>query len=387
MRLARRPLACLLLLAWLGACAPRPPASWLGAPTAIAPGVELYRTGDESLVEGIGPIAVNLLRLDPRRVYLASALGNDRIAEAETVAGIAERRHALAAINGGYFNRSNGEPVAVLKVAGQLVSDSSAAKGAVIISAPSSSEMRLVFDRLSAKLTMNCTAGTATWTVPIDGVDTTRARGKLMLYTPAYSRDTGTAPTGIEWVLDGEPLRVVAVRQHAGRTPIPVSGAVLSFGGSEPPPSLAALAPDVQVTFTTNWKSARGVPAAELDHAEHIVNGAGLLRWAGKVVTDWKDEALSVDAFVEARHPRTMIGVDKRGFVWLLAVDGRQPDYSIGMKFSDLQRLADRLELTDALNLDGGGSTTMVAAGRVVNRPSDPTGARPVADAIVVLPR
>jgi exopolysaccharide biosynthesis protein len=79
-----------------------------------------------------------------------------------------------------------------------------------------------------------------------------------------------------------------------------------------------------------------------------------------------------------------MIGQDARGFLWLVAVDGRQPDYSIGMRFSDLQRLADRLDLTDALNLDGGGSTTMVVDGQAVNRPSDPLGARPVGDAILV---
>jgi exopolysaccharide biosynthesis protein len=77
------------------------------------------------------------------------------------------------------------------------------------------------------------------------------------------------------------------------------------------------------------------------------------------------------------------VGVDRQGFIWLVVVDGRQPT-SVGMSFSDLQRLADRLELTDALNLDGGGSSTMVVRGAVVNRPSDSTGPRAVSDAIGV---
>jgi exopolysaccharide biosynthesis protein len=101
-------------------------------------------------------------------------------------------------------------------------------------------------------------------------------------------------------------------------------------------------------------------------------------------VDDWAAEGLNPEAFTDARHPRTMIGLDAQGFIWLVAVDGRQPDYSIGMHFADLQRLADRLDLTDALNLDGGGSTTMVVDGQVVNRPSDPLGARPVGDALLV---
>ena len=54
------------------------------------------------------------------------------------------------------------------------------------------------------------------------------------------------------------------------------------------------------------------------------------------------------------------------------------------MTFAEMQRLCDRLDLRDALNLDGGGSTTMVVKGQFVNRPSDPAGARPVSDAILV---
>jgi hypothetical protein len=387
MPVSRRTLACAALVAWLVACAPRPqpPQSWLGTSSPVAAGVDLYRTADTSLVENAGPIAVYLLRIDPKVATLASALANDKVADAELVSGIAARRGAIAAINGGYFNRANGEPAGLLKVAGELVSDSNMARGVVVIHAAVGQPVRLAFDQLAAKVTMTCETGETSWAIPIDGVDTTRARGKVMLYTSAYGSDTGTAPTGTEWVLDDDPLRVTTVRSAAGHTPIPARGAVLSFGGTKLPEALTALIPDVRVTFATTWKSVNGLSSTDLDEADHIVNGAGLLRREGRVVTDWRVEGLSVEAFTDARHPRTVIGVDKRGFIWLAAVDGRRPD-SIGMRFSDLQRLADRLELTDALNLDGGGSTTMVVRGQVVNRPSDPAGPRAVADAILVLP-
>ena len=55
------------------------------------------------------------------------------------------------------------------------------------------------------------------------------------------------------------------------------------------------------------------------------------------------------------------------------------------MTFAELQRLARRLKLQNALNLDGGGSTTMVVHGAVVNHPSDPAGPRKVSDALLVL--
>jgi exopolysaccharide biosynthesis protein len=57
------------------------------------------------------------------------------------------------------------------------------------------------------------------------------------------------------------------------------------------------------------------------------------------------------------------------------------------MSFTELQSLARRLGLRSALNLDGGGSTTMVVQGQIVNHPSDATGPRPVSDAILVFPQ
>ena len=68
-------------------------------------------------------------------------------------------------------------------------------------------------------------------------------------------------------------------------------------------------------------------------------------------------------------------------------MDGRRPGYSVGMSFEELQRLAAALGLRDAVNLDGGGSTTLVVQGEVVNRPTDITGPRAVSDAIAVLRR
>jgi exopolysaccharide biosynthesis protein len=54
------------------------------------------------------------------------------------------------------------------------------------------------------------------------------------------------------------------------------------------------------------------------------------------------------------------------------------------MNFAELQRLCDRLHITDALNLDGGGSTTMVVNGAIKNTPSDAGGPRRVSDALIV---
>ena len=79
-----------------------------------------------------------------------------------------------------------------------------------------------------------------------------------------------------------------------------------------------------------------------------------------------------------------MIGTAADGTIWLVTVDGRQPEVSVGMSLVELRSLARRLGLVNALNLDGGGSTTMWVQGQVVNKPSDATGPRKVSDALLV---
>ncbi len=89
------------------------------------------------------------------------------------------------------------------------------------------------------------------------------------------------------------------------------------------------------------------------------------------------------ESFGDARHPRTAVGWNPERYFWVV-VDGRQVPYSDGMTLAELERLFLRLGATDAINLDGGGSTAMVVRGRVANRPSDASGERPVGNALVL---
>ena len=83
-------------------------------------------------------------------------------------------------------------------------------------------------------------------------------------------------------------------------------------------------------------------------------------------------------------NPRTLAGVDAAGRTVLVTADGRS-EASLGLGIAETAAVAKALGLRDALNLDGGGSTTMVVEGSVVNAPSDAAGERPVGDALIVL--
>ena len=385
----RRVLSSLvLLMALAAACASGGQASWLGIARTIAPGVDLFQVNDPSLGSPAGPMAVYLLRLDPDKVAVDSALSNDAVIDAERVDDIARRRQAIAAVNAGFFNVKNGEPAGLLKVGGVLVSDTSLTRGVVAIHSPAGARQQFFFDQASVKMSAQAATGDDKFPLAIDGVDTTRERGKLMLYTPSYHVHTDTAANGVEWVFTGNPLTVKEIRRDLGRTAIPRDGLVLSYGGLEPPSPLDRLVTGSTLTLQPVWKILNGTPEDRLRDARDIINGAGLLKRNGQTLSGWlASENLQPKTFTDVRHPRTLIGTDRRGHVWLVVVDGRQPDYSVGMTFEELLGLANRLELDNALNLDGGGSTTMVVNGAIVNRPSDASGPRPVSDAIIVRAR
>ena len=88
--------------------------------------------------------------------------------------------------------------------------------------------------------------------------------------------------------------------------------------------------------------------------------------------------------FSRARHPRSAVGVSRDSTtLYLVAVDGRWKT-SVGMSLEELANEMIALGAHDALNLDGGGSTTLVLGDSIANTPSDPSGERPVGDVIVV---
>lgn len=356
----------------------------LGRAEEIADGVRLYRLIDRRLVDPPAPMSVSLLRLHPSKVDLRSVLAFDRVMGTETVLDMSVRHRAVAGVNAGFFG-PNGDPAGLLKIGGELVSEMTRPRGAVGIPAPSLGPLRLLFDRVTADITVRFETSDGVQVVAAAAVDTLQQRDRLTIYTPRYHEDTRTTG-GIEWVVRGRPLKVVERRDGVGHTPIPRDGLVLSYGAQAPPSPLDRLVAGQDVQVVPRYTTLLGTDPGRWQGARDIVGGAGLLMLDRHAIDDWAAEDLRA-GFDTERHPRTLIGVDDHGEIWLVAVDGRQPDHSVGMNFRELQRLAQRLRLAHVLNLDGGGSTTMVVRDKMVNRPSDLQGPRKVSDALIVLPR
>ncbi|HEY8548367.1 MAG TPA: phosphodiester glycosidase family protein [Vicinamibacterales bacterium] len=388
-------LAAILFVAQIGADVPR---LELGEGRLIADGVRHYRIADPSLLDPPGPAVINLLRLDPKRIDLTADLALGDRQGRGPVLDAALRRGAIAAINAGFFVLASGDPTGVLRVDGRLVSEAFRPRGAVAIRRDEAGVLRLNFDRVSVKVQVRA-EGSSTG-VTVSGIDTNPRPGRLFLYTPKFGPNTAATPGELEWTLlpkkgrgtvpqhgstgGQSPKYRLAAKSTGGKTAIPADGAVLSLGGPTPPDALASLDVGDILEVHEQWTLERGGNPALWLTADDVVGGAGLLIHDGRPVTDWEVERLT-PSFL-GRHPRTMIGTDAAGDIWLVTVDGRQPGTSLGMSLLELQAFAQRLGLTGALNLDGGGSTTMVIGDTIVNSPSDLTGARPVSDVLLVLP-
>jgi exopolysaccharide biosynthesis protein len=131
-----------------------------------------------------------------------------------------------------------------------------------------------------------------------------------------------------------------------------------------------------------------GAPAAPLDYeeaqhwdVEHALSAGPMLVVDGQVRITTEEEVF-FGTSIPNTHPRTAAGRTADGRLILLVVDGRQPE-SRGVNLEELAEIMRDLGAVRALNLDGGGSATLVVDGMLLNRPTGGTTEREVMSALV----
>ncbi len=115
------------------------------------------------------------------------------------------------------------------------------------------------------------------------------------------------------------------------------------------------------------------------------VGGGPQMVAGGDVIVDDAAEAEGIGPdFVETRHPRTAVGFNAdQTKLYLVTADGRSEE-SAGMNLHELSDFMISIGADHALNLDGGGSTTMVWDGSIKNHPSDEEGERAIANGLLI---
>ncbi len=388
----RFPAVTVLLALTGGALAQEPdfPSEPLGAIVqeerqTIRPGIEYIRRVTDD------PMRLHALVIDATRpeVSFQVALGGGEVIGRAPVREIARREGALLAINGDYWTHG-GVPLNLTVIDSEIVI-APKHRTAFAIMEDGTPEIGMWSDAWSWTAEVEAPGGER---APIVMMNSDCGEGWLCLYTHRWgkpSRGNSVSPV-VEALLDDQGT-VLEIRRDQPGIDIPEDRQVLT-GRDDKGEWLAehlAVGERARLHLTASEplepiRHAIGAGPRILADGKFVQDPVALFPGGEEFTLDWKESH-----YLE-RHPRSAVGVSRdRGRVILLTVDGRQPQWSIGIHQRQMAELLVEFGAWDGMDLDSGGSATMVINGEVVNSPSDEAGAaggdgveRPVANALLV---
>jgi hypothetical protein len=348
--------------------------------SGLAPGVTHRVVHD-----GAGPFTEHIATIDLAAASSPdAALAGNRLRGLQATSTIGRQSGAVLAINGDYF-LSTGRPVHAFSQDGRLVQTPQLTGRALGLDA-TGTRVSMGFPDARATLTTQSDTGTVTTSIPRwnsgpatgDSVAAFTAAGAELETPPNNDCYAGLAATGnrvvhpdggveIAMVVTGNP-RCGGDAPVVQTTGVVLDGSHFNASGS----FLQSLRAGQAAQLTESL----GFPGSV-----DVLGGTPVLILGGvQQIQDFYCESSFCD-----RQPRTALGVTADGHMLLVVVDGRQPGYSVGMTLQELADLMQSLGAVNAINLDGGGSSTMWVNGMLANRPSDGSQ-RGVGNALVVVP-
>lgn len=278
--------------------------------------------------------------------------------ESTTLIGIAPllktalAHSAAAAINGGFFNRKNQLPLGAIRRDGRWLSSPILNRG--VIAWNDSGQVKI--NRLSRQETLT----TSTGSLPILTFNSGYVQAGIARYSTAWG------PTYTP-LIDNEIIVVVQNNQVtaqlpagiAGKTtfPIPSNGYLLAIRANN------AVASSLPIGALVREESAT-VPA-DFGRYPQIIGAGPVLVQNRQIVLDAKSEGFS-DAFIREKAARSTIGVTASGTLLIAAVHNRAG--GAGPTLLEIAKVMQQMGCVDALNFDGGSSSSLYLGGQLLNR-------------------
>lgn len=322
---------------------------------------------------------IYVMEVDPNLYEIVPIKALDNGIGRESVDSIAKRTNAIAAVNGGFFSIGgtfDGRACGTLKI-NEWIALPFKPRGCI---GWSKTNQRPVFDKIFSRVF--CHYNNVSY--PLDGLNKPRKDEQIILFTPLFHRTTLTIPDGQEIITVSGKIKEIV---NGGSSIIPENGAVLSLAKDHP--LTDQFSESEPISFTYEIESMTGDTKSEAwDNLDFIVGGTPLLIFDGKKIEDFSPE-LTIPTFLSKRHSRTAVGLKPSGN-WVFVVMDKV-DHHNGMTMKELTDFMYNLGCFYALNLDGGGSTTLFYEDKIVNDPhgDEDEGAgqkmvRRVSDAIVI---
>ena len=349
----------------------------------LTPGIHIYRyTWD---IETCVLYVAEISRSEPT-LHFEVALANAQVLGKETVRSMANRRNqrgdrrVLVAVNGGFGVLGD------MRGYGGVLENLHIQNGE-LITQPTDTEACFGVTEsgkfLSSAVQMEASVQIGTHTLPLGCINQRRLDGcQVTLYTPRLGESTRTnRRRGKEIVISGLPLPLTPNYEHAyrvedvlsdGNSLIPKDGAILWINARLRDPSVSEFSTGASGTLTLS------LSPPEWNQVQHAIGGRLRLLKNGEI-----NQTIAEMHNAEKRHtpgkrtpvlnlshePRTALAynADK---LFLVVADGRQPQYSTGLTLYELASILRELGATEAINLDGGSSSTFIVNDTLVNKPS-----------------
>ena len=311
-----------------------------------------------------GGVRMCMVKADSHRFTLRPALARGVIPGRQTLSGIVSDLGSPAGVNASYFALS-GEILGVTKIDGLIAGTTYYTRSAFGLLADETP----VFGKVaySGLVTLGDVS------LPVAGVNVERGKDNLVVYNKFYGRSTRTNKYGTEYLIQNG---VITAISSEGNMRIPADGVVVSAHGKAQAAFVGA-----QIGDPASVYEVLGEP---WDDAPYVVGAGPRLLTNGQVTVTVAEEQFPSDIRY-GRAPRSAVGVADDGSFVLAVVDGRQA-ISRGCTLTEWAQLLKDFGVRDAINLDGGGSSELIADWKIINSPSD-GDERPIGSAIVVVER
>lgn len=292
------------------------------------------------------PVRINVVEINQKlnpNLQINPQLSSSRLASKSTITTLARKNNSLVAINGTYFKPQTGVPLGTLMINGKMYTGPIYNRVAMGIFEDG-------FDM--ARLELNAQVKSFKGNIKIDNINQPRMLSThVIVYTPEWGTFAPPSPKyGKQIAVENG--KIISIGTQA--MPIPHNGYVIVGPDERLAKLYRAKHVDLDIKTIPNW-----------DNVKHIISGGPYLVKNGEVFVDMTEQKLGA---IGGKNPRTAIGYTQDGDFIMVAVDGRE-GASVGLTLKELAWFMKSIGCTNAMNLDGGGSTVMYVNGRVVNMP------------------
>jgi len=300
-----------------------------------------------------GWLNINILEIDLEDKYTNIGLltASDGAGKLKNILSMANESNAIAAVNGDFFSGSNGKGHSI----GLSINDSKIISSFAKENLAKNSFASFLLDEdnnVFYEFLTNEIILTSKKTKKSINIDTINKYSENYATPALYTNDWGTHSIGssdtlalTEMVVQNNKVKEIRINKPA--VEIPKNGFVISTLG------------DGADFINNNFKKGTRIELEtslipDIEDIEFAISGGAQLLKDGEIPTTFSHN-------VSGRNPRTALGTDKRNkTLYLITVDGRQ-NLSIGMTQSEFAEFLKNIGIYNAINLDGGGSTSMVA--------------------------